>query len=129
MSAERQANGQFGLGNRANPNGRPRKNRSFGEEIRRELAAKVTITENGKRKRVSKISANAKQIANQGASGDLRAAKIALDLAHKTDTEREGATSALGLTESDKEIVARFIERLKATDSFKDQSDVDGQPR
>ena len=74
MDDERKANGQFGAGNRANPNGRPRKGKSMYDEVKRELQAKVTITENGKRKRVSKLAANAKQIANQGASGEIRAA-------------------------------------------------------
>jgi hypothetical protein len=114
MSAERQANGRFGMGNRANPNGRPRKNRSFSEEIRRELAAKVTITENGKRKRVSKISANAKQIANQGASGDLRAARMVIDQARKAEERDEANTVAEAvMSEADHEIAARVIARLK----------------
>ena len=58
MENDRKANGQFGTGNRANPNGRPRKGKSMYDEVARELQAKVTITENGKRKRVSKLAAN-----------------------------------------------------------------------
>ena len=56
MSEDRERSGRFAAGNRANPNGRPRKTRSLNEEIARELSAKVTITENGKRKRVSIFS-------------------------------------------------------------------------
>ena len=125
MTANRQVNGQFGPDNNANRKGRPRKTGLLSDEIRRELAAKVDITENGTRKRVSKLSASAKQIANQGASGNLRAAKLAMDLAHRTDNDREGVPAAVGLTASDSEIVRRFIARLKATDLLEDQSDVD----
>ena len=117
MNEDHERSGRFAAGNRANPNGRPRKTRSLNEEIARELSAKVTITENGKRKRVSKLSASAKQITNQGASGDLKA-----------DKERAEAPGTVSLTESDTEIVGRFIERLKATELFEEHSDDDAQP-
>jgi hypothetical protein len=113
--------------NRANPNGRPRKHHSLGADIARELSAKVTITENGKRKRVSKASASAKQIANNGAAGDLRAAKIVMDLARKADADREAAPERAALTDSDMAIAMRFIERLKATELSEESSD-DAQP-
>ena len=113
MDNERKANGQFGAGNRANPNGRPRKSKSMYDEVTRELQAKVTITENGKRKRVSKLAANAKQIANQGASGEIRAAKMAVDFALRAEREREAPTEVQPLSHNDREIVDRFIGRLK----------------
>lgn len=128
MSEERERSGRFAAGNRANPKGRPRKSRTLSEQITRELAATVTITENGKRRRVSKLAASAKQIANQGASGDFKAAKLTMDLAHKADREREAAPPAPGLTEPDQEIVMRFITRLKATEQFKENGDDDAQP-
>jgi hypothetical protein len=123
MSGGRDGNGRFTSGNRANPNGRPRKTRTLSEDIARELSAKVTITENGKRKRVSKLSASAKQIANQAASGDLKAAKLTMDLAQKADRDREAAPIAAGLTATDKEIVMRFITRFKATEPFEESGD------
>ena len=113
MDNERKANGQFGVGNRANPTGRPRKGKSMYDEIARELQAKVTITENGQRKRVSKLAANAKQIANQGASGEIRAAKMAVDFALRTEKEREAPAEPRPLSQNDREIVERFLARNK----------------
>ena len=125
MDTSRKNNGQFGAGNRANPAGRPPKGKSMLEEVARELRAKVTITENGKRKQVSKLAANAKQIANQGASGDLKAAKMAVDLAHRADKDRDAAPAPARLSDNDREITMRFIERLRATELFEESGDDD----
>jgi len=116
MDNARKANGQFGAGNRANPRGRPRKSASLIDEVARELRAKVTITENGKRRRVSKLAANTKQIVNQGASGEIKAAKMALDFAMRAQKEAEPVIEAPPLSRSDREIVERFLARLRLTE-------------
>jgi hypothetical protein len=126
MSTERQSNGRFGPGNRANPNGRPRKSKSVSSTILNEMTAPVTVTENQRRKRISKLAANAKQVANQGASGDVRAARLAIDLAIKAERESNSAPAAPALTATDKEIVARFVARLKLTFKENDDADADG---
>ena len=115
MDGNRQQNGRFRPGNRANPNGRPRKGRSVNATILKELNASVPVTENQKRKNISKLSASLKQVANQGASGDLRAAKLTLDLALKAEREQGAVPQAPPLTENDRDIVDRFIARLRAT--------------
>ena len=53
MNPGRERNGRFGLGNCANPRGRPRKDRSITDTILKELNARLTITENQKRSRKS----------------------------------------------------------------------------
>jgi hypothetical protein len=115
VSGGREGNGRFALGNRANPNGRPRKSRSVNETILREIKAPISVTENNKRKRISKLQANAKQIANLGASGDLRAAKLAMDLALRAEGAQVSTPAPLPLTQNDRAIVERFIARLKLT--------------
>ena len=116
MENERKANGQFGAGNRANSNGRPRKGKSMYDEVKRELQAKVTITENGKRKRVTKLAATPKQIANQGASGEIRAAKMAVDFALRAERECEAPPEVQPLSQNDRAIVERFLARVKAAE-------------
>ena len=122
MSEGRERNGRFGQGNRANPNGRPRKGRSVNDTIMKEMASSVTVTENQKRKRISKLAANAKQIANQGASGDLKAAKLSLEFALKAETNTASSAGPPPLTQNDRAIVERFIARLRANDIGEDLS-------
>src|SRR6478735_7895203 len=115
MSEGREGNGRFAQGNRANPNGRPRRGRTVNETILREIKAPISVTENNKRKRISKLQANAKQIANLGAGGDLRAAKMAMDLALRAEGAQVSEPAPLPLTQNDRAIVERFIARLQLT--------------
>lgn len=125
MSEGRERNGRFGQGNRANPNGRPRKGRTVNDIIMREMNSQLTVTENSKRKRISKLAANAKQIANQGASGDLKAAKLSMDLALKAESNAASSTAPLPLTQNDRAIVERFIARLNLTQMSETNHDHD----
>ena len=125
MTEGRERNGRFGPGNRANPNGRPRKGRTVNDIIMREMASSLTVTENSKRKRISKLAANAKQIANQGASGDLKAAKMSVELALKAENAAATSAAPPPLTQNDRAIVERFIARLNLTDLSKKNNDAD----
>ena len=115
MSEGRERNGRFGQGNCANPNGRPRKGRTVNDIIMREMTSSVTVTENGKRKRITKLAANAKQILTQGASGGLQAAVKSVNLAYKAESGAAALATPLPLTQNDREIVKRFIARLNLT--------------
>ena len=115
MSGGREQNGRFAIGNRANPTGRPRKGRSVNDTILREMKAPVMITENNKRRRITKLEATAKQLANQGASGDFRAAKLTVDLALRAEGSKDTSPAPLPLTENDRAIAERFIARLGLT--------------
>ena len=123
MSDGREQNGRFSIGNRANPTGRPRKSRRSIDTILREIRAPVTVTENNKRRKISKLEANAKQIANQGASGDFRAAKLTMDLALRAEGRKGVSPAPLPLTENDRAIAERFIARLDLTQNQEKSDD------
>ncbi len=96
-----------------NPKGRPRKVRGVDGAVLGALSERVTVTEQGKRRRKSKLDITAAQIANKGAGGDLRAAKMAFDQARKAEERAEtDAVRAPAMTEADHEIAARVIARL-----------------
>lgn len=115
MSTDRDNGGRFCLGAASpNPKGRPRKARGVDAAMWGALSEKVTVTEQGRRKRKSKLDITAAQIANKGASGDLRAAKMALDQARKAEERAESDTiRAPIMTQADHEIAARVIARLE----------------
>jgi hypothetical protein len=125
MSAERQRNGRFSPGNCANPNGRPRRKQSKTADavILREFYSPIGISEGGKRKKISKLAANLRQIANQGAQGDLRAAKVTVGYAIEAERRADPTSASPALTEPDEAIVARFLERLRLCDQQKEQDD------
>ena len=115
IGANRDGAGRFRPGAPSpNPKGRPKKARGVDAAVLGALSEKVTVTEQGRRKRKSKLDITAAQIANMGAGGNLSAAKMALDQARKSEERAEAETiRAPIMTESDHEIAARVIAHLK----------------
>jgi hypothetical protein len=106
--------GRFAPGHCPNPTGRPRKARTVSATIAHALNEAIPVTENGRRRRISKLQAAAKQVANKGAAGDLRATKMAFDLAEKAEQQQAAAQpSNERLTASDEDIVGRLMGRLR----------------
>jgi hypothetical protein len=114
MSDTPRVSGRFVKGQVYNPKGRPKKPRTVDDEILKAAREGVTVTENGKRKRISKTAANAKRLANSGVTGTSREAKAALEMAQKAE-ERAAANapSAETLSAVDEAILERFLERQK----------------
>lgn len=115
MIDDRDSSGRFRPGQSGNVNGRPRKLATVDAAVTKALQEKVTVTEQGRRRRKSKLEVTAAQIANKGAGGDLRAAKMAFDLATKAEGKQPGGPTVLPLTENDRAIAERFIARLGLT--------------
>jgi hypothetical protein len=70
---------QFRPGQSGNPTGRPKGSKSFATELTEELNERINIGENGRRKRITKRRAFAKQLINKALSGDLKAANLLLN--------------------------------------------------
>jgi hypothetical protein len=66
-------------GQSGNPRGRPPGARNFATLINEALNERVLVTENGGRRKVSKLQAIVTQLVNRSATADLRALKILLD--------------------------------------------------
>ncbi len=115
MNSDRDNGGRFRPGAASpNPKGRPRKARGVDAAVWGALSEKVTVTEQGQRRHRSKLDITAAQIANKGASGDLRAAKMAIDQARKAEERASSdAVRAPIMTQADNEIAARVIARLE----------------
>lgn len=71
---------QFKPGRSGNPSGRPKGSRGVNAVIAKAMSEKVVVTENGQRREISKLEAAAKQLANQAAGGDHKAAKLVMGM-------------------------------------------------
>ncbi|MEJ6595273.1 DUF5681 domain-containing protein [Parasphingorhabdus sp.] len=80
---------QFKKGQSGNAKGRPRGKRNMASLVGDVLAQKVTVTANGKRKRVSSETALLLRLREKALGGDLRALQIMLSLraAHIPDAD------------------------------------------
>jgi Family of unknown function (DUF5681) len=86
---------RFKPGRSGNPKGRPKGSKNFSTLFSEELAQLVTLTENGKRRRMPKRQALAKQVINKALSSDSKAAALVIDQINRS----EGARDCNGLCE------------------------------
>lgn len=104
--------GRFQKGKSGNPSGRPKGSPNFRTAIKKAFSEKVAIVENGKRKKISKLDAAAKQLANKAASGDPRVMDRLSAIAPYLD--EDAATGAHPpLNEADEEVAEFMLERIR----------------
>ena len=79
---------RFQKGVSGNPRSRPKGSLNVATAFTKALREKVVINEYGKRKTVTKVEAAMKQVANKGASGDLRAVVQVVSLAQYAEAKQ-----------------------------------------
>ena len=78
------------------------------------LNEKVTVTENGKRRQVTKREAVIAQLVNKSASAELRATKMLIDMLRDIEKKAEPAATAKSpFGPTDKEVMQQLIARLR----------------
>jgi Family of unknown function (DUF5681) len=108
------AHTRFKKGQSGNGKGRPKKSKSFVALLADALEERVVVQEGGRRRSMTKRQALAKQFANKGAMGDLKAAKMVLELVshiddHKTEQLEERQREA----EASRERVLRKLDLIR----------------
>lgn len=109
----RDTRGRFPPGQSGNRNGRPRKPKTVSEAIITAMNKTVAANVNGRKRRIRKLDATATQIANKGASGDLRAGKMLLDMAAQAEARDAAQAAPETLTMSDQEILDDFLAQYR----------------
>jgi Family of unknown function (DUF5681) len=74
---------RFKKGVSGNKGGRPKGSKNFSTLFRKELIRKVWISENGQRRKVTKMEATIMQIVNRAATGDPKAIQILTNLSRE----------------------------------------------
>ena len=104
---------RFQAGRSGNPRGRPRGVKNFATLFTEELARSVTLTENGRRRRMAKREALIKQTINKALSNDPKAAALVFDQIRRLDSEPAGAPASDLLKRQDEPVVASILARLR----------------
>jgi hypothetical protein len=103
---------RFKKGQSGNPRGRPAKN--LPALLAAALNEKVTVTENGKRRQITKREAVIAQLVNKSAAAELRATKMLIDMLRDVEKKAEPAAAAKSpFSPTDKEVVQQLITRLR----------------
>ena len=105
---------QFKPGQSGNVRGRPKGAKNFATVIEEELQVPIEVTEKGKRKRISKRQAIAKQHINKAVAGDPKATAIVLNEVreHESQNPPPAAPCALGSPE-DKKVMDNILRRIR----------------
>src|SRR5271166_1505567 len=85
----------FQKGRSGNPKGRPKGSKNFGTLVSEALDEKVSLTEDGRRRRITKRELVIKQLVNKSASADLRAIKQLTDIVQGVERRRRLTSTSL----------------------------------
>ncbi len=113
---------RFRPGQSGNPQGRPRGAKSVATSVDEALNERVSVTENGKRRKITKRQAMFKQLANRAAQGDHKATQLLLG--YLQDIERRAGASAgepAALNEADRQVLELIRDRLGGTPGGSDE--------
>jgi hypothetical protein len=104
---------RFKKGQSGNPRGRSSGSKNLSTLLSEALNEPVTVTENGRRRKVSKRETIIKQLVNQSANGDWRAVKMLLEILRDIEGQTEpAADEPSAFTAADEEVIEQLKARL-----------------
>jgi hypothetical protein len=103
---------RFPKGRSGNPAGRRKGSRNLKTDLHEELNTKVSITENGRRKTVTKQQFLIKRLTNDAMQGNQKASSTVLGLVAHFERTADFGPDPLP-TKNDEQILRRFIERAR----------------
>ena len=112
---------RFKKGRSGNPKGRTAGDKNLSTLLSEALNERVIITENGGRRKISKRQAVIKQIVNQAAKGDWRAAKLLFDIQQENERRSEPEPSESSLGAADEKVIEQLKARLRGKKPVSDE--------
>lgn len=121
---------QFRPGKSGNPNGRPKGAKNFATVIAEELQKFIEITEDGRRRKATRLRAMVLQMIKKALSGDLRALEFLVkQYPNLLEANARGeAEQVAELEETDQQIIDAMLAELRAK-AREDREDVPKAPR
>ncbi len=113
---------RFKKGHSGNGQGRPRGVKNLATLLGAALDEKITITENGRRRKITKREAIITQLVNRSAQADLKATQILLGMMQEIERRADGSAEPASLSEADRQVL-QFI-RNRRSGGKKGESDV-----
>src|ERR1700719_3399279 len=92
-------------GQSGNARGRPRGAKTLATLLGEALDEKVTVTENGRRRKITKREAIVTVLVNRSAQADLKATQILLGMMQETERRTGGSAQPASLSDTDRHVL------------------------
>jgi hypothetical protein len=106
---------RFKKGQSPYPQGRAKGSRNLAQLIERELDQPLTITENGRRRSITKREAVAKQLVNRAVAGDPKAMPFLAQGRHGEAGPDGGEGTTPVLADEDQKVLLTALQRLRSS--------------
>jgi hypothetical protein len=104
---------QFTAGKSGNPSGHKNGKKNFATVLGTELDRRVIVKEEGRRKKITKREATAKQLVNKAASGDPKAIAVLLNETRFHEAEAAAGLPSVTTAEEDHLVMANIVRRIR----------------
>src|SRR5258708_18495570 len=104
---------RFKKGESGNPTGRPKNSKNLTTLLEKELKQRVVITENGRRRSITKQEAMVKHLVNKAVSGDRPLMQLLLEEIRLLEARAAASPSGASLDEADREAMRQIEERKR----------------
>jgi len=104
---------RFKRGESGNPTGRPKGSKNLTILFEKELKQCVVVTENGRRRSITKQEAMVKHLVNKAVSGDRPLMQLLLDEIRLLEARVAESPSGANLDEDDREVMRQIQERMR----------------
>jgi hypothetical protein len=104
---------RFEPGRSGNPRGRPNRSKNLATLLSEALRELVIVTENGRRRKVSKRQAVIKQLVNRSAQGDLKAMQMLLGTMQEIEHRGEAEPAETTFDGVDQKVIEHLKARLR----------------
>jgi hypothetical protein len=100
---------RFAPGKSGNPRGRPKGSRSFGAILMGLIRQKISITENGKTRRVPVLEGMLRRLVNDALRSDAGAQKLLFSLVHRYGDAPDATIKLADILAEDQAILSRYL--------------------
>jgi hypothetical protein len=104
---------QFRKGQSGNPSGRPKGAKNLRTVIKEAASKKLSVVEDGKRKKKSKMDLMVTQMMNRAAQGEARFTQMALDQFRNIESRPGADSNSNVFEEADLPVIAQIIARIR----------------
>jgi hypothetical protein len=113
-------NSRFKVGRSGNPKGRPKGSLNLATVLQRTLRETIVISENGRRRVMTKLEAAVAELVKKATSGDGHAIRYLCQLVASAEERSVVVEPTTQLSETDQKVVANILKRFQR--SFKEKN-------